>query len=474
MAPQRSPGQARHRSPGETPRAAHPRRRAAVVGAGGVGLAALKNLRAVGFDVVGFDLADEVGGNWYIHGPTSRVYESTHTISTKPFTQFPDFPMPDDWPDYPHQSQMGEYMRRYADHFDLRRHIRLGTEVVRVEPLDPGDPRTGWCVTSRGPQGEHQDEVDVVVVANGHNWRPKMPQIPGNFSGDVIHSADYKSASVLRDKRVLVVGAGNTGCDIAVEAAQQGRAVWHSTRRGYWYAPKYAFGKPADQISALVSGLRTPMWLKQRLMHATIRATVGDHAKRGLPRPDHAILETHPIANSLLPYYVGQGDITPVPDVERYDGSAVVLADGSTIEPDLVVFATGYLAEFPFLDSRLLDVRNGRPHLALNMVPRSVDTLVVAGLYQPDSGVFTIAHWQGVLAAELLDAATGQPEACEAIRRTVLRPLEGATSESDLLSGGAHFASSTRHYYEVGHQDYLRALDRTVAAVRAVRTQVAA
>jgi hypothetical protein len=290
-----------------------------------------------------------------------------------------------------------------------------------------------------------------------------------------MHSAEYKSASVLRDKRVLVVGAGNTGCDIAVEAAQQGRAVWHSTRRGYWYAPKYAFGKPADQINALVSGLRTPMWLKQRLMQATIRATVGDHARRGLPRPDHAILETHPIANSLLPYYVGQGDITPVADVARYDGPHVVLVDGSMVEPDLVLFATGYLAEFPFLDPSIIDTDDGgRPRLALNMVPTRVDTLVVAGLYQPDSGVFTIAHWQGVLAAELLDAATSRPQESDAIRRDVLQPLAEVTSESPLLSGGARFASSTRHYYEVGHQDYLRALDRTVASVRAVRARVAA
>ena len=435
----------------------------------------MKNLRAVGFDVLGFDLADEVGGNWYIHGPTSRVYESTHTISTKPFTQFPDFPMPDHWPDYPHQSQMGEYLCRYADHFDLRRHIRLRTEVVAVRPHDPDDPRTRWRVTSRGPDGTHDDDVDVVVVANGHNWRPKMPDVPGHFDGQVMHSAEYKSASVLRDRRVLVVGAGNTGCDIAVEAAQQGRAVWHSTRRGYWYAPKYAFGKPADQINALVSGLRTPMWLKQRLMQATIRATVGDHARRGLPRPDHAILETHPIANSLLPYYVGQGDITPVADVARYDGPHVVLVDGSMVEPDLVLFATGYLAEFPFLDPSLIDTDDGgRPRLALNMVPTRVDTLVVAGLYQPDSGVFTIAHWQGVLAAELLDAATSRPQESDAIRRDVLQPLAEVTSESPLLSGGARFASSTRHYYEVGHQDYLRALDRTVASVRAVRARVAA
>ena len=457
-----------------TSRRSTPHRRAAVVGAGGLGLAAMKNLAAVGFDVVGYDLADEVGGNWYIHGPTSRVYESTHTISTKPFTQFPDFPMPDDWPDYPHQSQMGEYLRRYAHHFDLHRRVRLSTEVVAVEACDPDDRRTRWRVTSRGPDGEHVDEVDAVVVANGHNWRPKVPQIPGEFSGTVMHSAEYKSAEVLRGRRVLVVGAGNTGCDIAVEAAQQADRVWHSTRRGYWYAPKYAFGKPADQINALVSGLRTPMWLKQRLMQATIRLTVGNHARRGLPAPDHAILETHPIANSLLPYYVGQGDITPVPDVERFDGDRVVLTDGTTVEADLVVFATGYLAEFPFLDSELLTLRDGRPHLALNMVPADVDTLVVAGLYQPDSGVFTIGHWQGVLAAELLDLATSDPVAADAVRRDVLRDLADATSDDPLLSGGAHFASSTRHFYEVGHQDYLRALDRTIGSVRAVRSRVAA
>ena len=111
----------------------------------------------------------------------------------------------------------------------------------------------------------------------------------------------------------------------------------HSTRRGYWYAPKYAFGKPSDQVNDLISGLRTPMWLKQRLMHATIRLTVGDHAKLGLPRPDHTILQTHPIANSLLPYYVGQGDITPVPDLVRFDGRCVELADGARVEVDLVV-----------------------------------------------------------------------------------------------------------------------------------------
>ena len=446
---------------------------AVVIGAGGVGLAAVKNLVAAGFDVTGFDMADEVGGNWYIDGPTSRVYESTHTISTKPFTQYPDFPMPDHWPDYPHQRQMGEYLRRYADHFDLRRRIEMRTQVTRVEPVDAADPRTAWDVTAVGPTGTRTLRVDSVVIANGHNWRPKIPDIAGEFDGEVMHSAEYKSAEVLRGKRVLVVGAGNTGCDIAVEAAQQAAGVLHSTRRGYWYAPKYAFGKPSDQINDLISGLRTPMWLKQRLMHATIRLTVGDHAKLGLPRPDHTILQTHPIANSLLPYYVGQGDITPVADLVRYDGRCVELADGARVEVDLVVLATGYLPDFGFVADDVLDIADGRPQLALNMVPSRFDTLAVMGLYQPDSGVFAIAHWQAVLVAEVFDAAMTSTRESDRVRREVLDRLQGTTSAHRAVSGGVRFARSTRHDYEVSHQDYLRAIDRTIAAVRRARQAAA-
>ena len=97
-----------------------------------------------------------------------------------------------------------------------------------------------------------------MVVANGHNWSPKLPRYEGleEFRGEVIHASSYKDPAQLRGKRVLVVGAGNTGCDIAVEAAQQAARCWHSTRRGYWYAPKYVLGRPADQVNDTLLALR--------------------------------------------------------------------------------------------------------------------------------------------------------------------------------------------------------------------------
>ena len=201
----------------------------AVVGAGPHGLSALKALLQAGIPADGFDRAADLGGNWNFGGPTSRVYESTHLISSKPFTQFPDFPMPDAYPAYPSHGQVRAYFDAYARHFGLRERITFGAEVVRVEAVG-----TRWDVTVARDGRRATLRYDAVVVANGHNWSPKMPDYPGlaDFAGEVIHSADYKSADQVRGRRVLVVGAGNTGCDIAVEAAQNARATFHSTRRG--------------------------------------------------------------------------------------------------------------------------------------------------------------------------------------------------------------------------------------------------
>ncbi|MFX0594567.1 flavin-containing monooxygenase [Melissospora conviva] len=427
-----------------------------VIGAGASGLTAVKNLREHGFDVDCYERETGVGGAWNWRHDRSPVYAATHLISSKPFTQFPDFPMPDDWPDYPHHSMLLSYFERYADHFDLRRHIWFGTEVVRVEPAE-GER---WDVTTRSTGGYGVERISryaAVIVANGHNWSPKMPEYEGlaDFRGEVIHASAYKDVKQLRDRKVLVVGAGNTGCDIAVEAAQAAAACWHSTRRGYWYAPKYVLGRPADQVNDAALRMRLPIWLRQWLFHRILRLTVGDLTRYGLPRPDHKVYETHPIANSQLVYYAGHGRIRPVPDVARFDRYDVELTDGRRIEPDLVVLATGYLPRFEFLAPGLLgDEESGRPSLYLNTFPAGRPTLAVAGLVQPDSGIFPISHWQTVLIARALRLRRTDPRRAEAfaerVRSGVGQRYAGRVKES------------SRHWFEVGHVDYLRAVQRAL------------
>ena len=193
-----------------------------VIGAGPSGLTAIKNLRDHGFGVDCYERETGVGGGWNWRHDRSPVSSGTHLISSKPFTQFPDFPMPDEWPDYPKHSQMLAYLEHYADHFELRPHIWFGTEVIKVEPAD----QDRWDVTTRstgGYGGERIHRYTAMVIANGHNWSPRMPEYEGiqDYKGELIHAAAYKDSAQLRGRKVLVVGAGNTGCDIAVEAAQQ-------------------------------------------------------------------------------------------------------------------------------------------------------------------------------------------------------------------------------------------------------------
>ena len=435
-----------------------------VIGAGASGLTALKNLREHGFDVDCYERETSVGGAWNWRHDRSPVYASTHLISSRPLTEFPDFPMPDGWPDYPHHTQLLAYLERYADHFDLRQHVWFGTEVLRVEPAE-GDR---WDVTTHGTGtggAERTQRYAAVVVANGHNWSPKLPAYEGQdaFRGTLIHSAAYKDPAQLRGRKVLVIGGGNTGCDIAVEAAQQAAACWQSTRRGYWYAPKYLLGRPADQVNDGMLRWRVPLRLRQWIFERMHRFVTGDPARFGLPKPDHRPFESHPIVNSQLVYYTGHGRIVPVPDVARFDGAAVELTDGRRIEPDLVVAATGYLPRFEFLAPGLLDADDeGRPDLHLHAFARRYPTLAVVGLIQGDAGLLPLAHWQSVAVARWLRLRAASPQRAAAVQeRESQRPVR-RWSRTGMVD-------TSRHWFEVGHADYLRTLEQLLSDLEPAR-----
>jgi cation diffusion facilitator CzcD-associated flavoprotein CzcO len=433
-----------------------------VIGAGASGLAAIKNLVEQGFDVDCFERETGVAGAWNRRHDRSPVYASTHLVSSKPSTQYPDFPMPDDWPDYPHHSLLLRYLEHYADHFDLRRRIWFGTEVTRVEPGEEGY----WDVTTRGARGgaERTARYAGLVIANGHLWSPNQPQYDGlgDYQGKVMHSSAYQDAAQLRGRKVLVVGAGNTGCDIAVEAAQQASKCWHSSRRGYWYAPKFVYGRPADQVNDTLLRLRVPLRLRQWALQRTLRRTVGDLTRFGLPAPDHKILETHPIVNSQLVYHLGHGDLTAVPDIKRFERHSVVLADDREIEPDLVVFATGYRPRFDFLAPDLLGAdAQGRPRLPLHAFSRAYPTLFVAGMLQPDSGLFPLVHWQTVVMARWLRLRETDPARARAF-------WSSAFPSDERLHAGP-VKDSSRHWFEVSHVVYLRALQRLLTGLETAR-----
>lgn len=352
------------------------RDRFAVIGAGfsGLGMAAAMTRHGLAFDLLEAD--DEVGGNWY-HG----VYETVHIISSRKTTEYSDWPMPASYPDFPSAAQMLAYLRGYAERWGLRRHLELSTRVTYVEP-DPAAPGA-WLVTLALPDGSAQRRsYGGVIVANGHHWDRRLPQVPGELTIPLLHSRDYKTHHVLDGKRVLVIGGGNSACDIVVEAARFGSSAHLSLRRGYWFVPKTLLGKPTAEL------LRPwmPLAVQRAIIKALVRVAVGRYQDYGLPAPDHEPFEHHPTINSELLHYLRHGRITPHPDVRAWRGDEVEFVDGTRERFELVVAATGYHVSFPFLAPGLVDFARGMPELIGGVAPPAQRNLFVFGLGQPRYG----------------------------------------------------------------------------------------
>jgi cation diffusion facilitator CzcD-associated flavoprotein CzcO len=423
-----------------------------VIGAGSSGLAAAKNLRQQGIAVDVLERNDQLGGNWCYGQPNSSVYASTHTISSKRLTEFTDYRMPGHFPSFPHHSQIFEYLKAYAAHFGLYDAIEFQTSVDRVEPHGPS-----WHVTlSTGQCRRYQG----LVVANGHNWDPRWPDFPGRFDGPIMHSAEYKTPDVLRGRRVLIVGAGNTGCDLAVEAALHADKAFHSLRRGYHFIPKFLFGRPSDVVGEKLLRLKLPDWLRRFVVRKVLQFSVGDLRRYGLPAPDHDLFASHPIVNSQLPYYVAHGRITPKPNVAQLFGNRVRFEDETSEAIDLVIYATGYKISFPFLDRQFLNWRDDRPSLYLNVFHPRYDNLFVIGLIQPDSGQFGLVDYQSRLVARFVAAARAGSPLAEQFRRA---KADGADSPNR----SNHYLDTPRNLLEVEHFSYRQRLERELTRLKA-------
>jgi hypothetical protein len=421
--------------------------RVAVVGAGASGLPAAKKLRDAGFEPVVLERGPGVGGIWRYGAAGSPVYRSTSLISSKRMTQYRELPIGDALPPYLSHQQALAYLERYARTFDLLPLVRLGVEVRSARRL----PEGGWELELATPAGAAVERFAALVVASGHHHQPLMPSFPGSFAGELAHASAYREPEPYRDKRVVVVGAGNSGCDIAVELAGVAERVFHSLRRGYHYVPKFAFGMPADEFGDRIRRLGVPARAFQLMARLSATMVLGPPERVGLPRPDHRLFESHPIVNSQLYYALGHGRITPKPDLRRLDGDEVEFADGSRERVDVVLCATGYRVAVPFLDADALNLRDGLPVLFKNVFHPRFDDLFFVGFLQPNSGIWFLAELQAELvAAELRSGALR--------RRGLIRDAQ-ETRYFDYLR-------SERHHLEVDYLRYERDLRRLLRVAR--------
>ncbi len=311
----------------------------AIIGAGPVGISAARALKISGIEYDQFEAESDLGGNWR-HG----VYKTAHIISSRKTTEFPDFPMPDDYPDFPSAAQMLAYLDNYAAHYSLRENINFNYRVEKVSPEG-----NGWRLVFANGENRFYGGV---VICNGHHWSRRWPHYDGKFSGEIIHSKDYKDPEQLRDKKVLVIGGGNSACDIAAEAARVAKSAHLSLRRGYWFLPKTVFGKPTAEL--LTTAM--PVWMQRIYIAILLKIVLGDYRQYGLAKPDHKIFEKHPTINTELLHYLKHGKITPHSDIKQFDGNSVEFIDGSKENFDLIVCGTGFNVSIPFLEPGLVTI----------------------------------------------------------------------------------------------------------------------
>lgn len=420
--------------------------RCAIIGAGSSGIAAAKALHAHGLDVTVFEVSDRVGGNWVFDNANgmSAAYRGLHINTSRERMQYPDFPMPKSYPDFPHHTHIAEYFDAYVDHFGFRDRIRFQTRVERTERGTNG----GWTLTLGDGSSER---FDALLVANGHHWDPRWPEpaFPGadTFEGTQLHAHQYRDEEALRGRDVVVLGMGNSAMDIAVESSSVARHTYLAARRGAWIVPKYAFGRPIDQLP---NDPRVPFRIRQAIIEKVLLAQTGPPERYGLPKPDHRFGEAHPTVSGRILDRIGHGTVVPKPNIARLDGDRVHFVDGTSVPADVVVYCTGYKITFPFFDADLISAPDNRIELFRRVFHPDFDDVFFVGLLQPLGATMPLAAAQGEWIADYLRGEYALP-APPAMREDIRR---------DMAAMRRRYVSSKRHTIQVDFDDYLRALDR--------------
>lgn len=405
-----------------------------IIGGGPGGLCMARALKRQGLAYEQFERHSDFGGVWDLENPGTPMYESAHFISSRDLSGFLDYPMPKHFPDYPSNRQILEYLRSFALAFGLYDKVRFNSAVERVDKDEDGH----WVVTlSNGERRRYR----ALVCATGCNWDPNMPEIKGHFSGEIRHSVTYRRPEEFKGKRVMIIGAGNSGADVACDAAANADKALISLRRGYHFIPKHIFGLPADEVGE--KGPQLPMWLTRLLFGGILRLVNGNLSRFGLPKPDHKLFESHPLLNSQLLHHLQHGDIQVRPDVSHYEGDQVVFKDGSRETLDLVLYATGYKWSCRYATD-YFEWKGGRPQMYLSIFSRQHHNLFGIGYLETNSSAYKLFDNEAHLIACYLADQLQRP--------LMAREFEALIQHDEPdLSGGIQFVKSQRHevYLEV-------------------------
>jgi len=434
-----------------------------IIGAGSSGIAACKVFHEAGIPFVCYEAGDQVGGNWVFQNKNnmSSAYRSLHINVSTLQMEYSDFPMPEDFPDFPSHFLIAKYFNDYVAHFGIKNKIRFNSTVTKTVRLDDGL----WEVsaTTIMPSGEVEKETqlfDALLIANGHHWDPRWPEpgFPGNFDGIEMHSHHYidpKDPHDFTNKNVVIVGMGNSAIDIACELGHQGvsDSVYLSVRRSNYIFPKYIAGKPFDRLLkhpskddylAVFFRKYTPPWVQDKLVKLFLGIYGGNPQNYGLQAPSHGVLDAHPSISDDICIRLGSGDILPMTNIKELKGHRVLFDNGTEVDVDIIIYATGYKITFPFLDEKFMEAKDNELPLYHRMINPAYDNLFFLALVQPLCAMMPIAEEQSKFLAAYLTGKYHLPE----------RSVMEQETHDYYYSTKNSYVNSKRHTIQIDCQSY--------------------
>lgn len=422
----------------------------AVIGAGAGGLCAAKNLRAKGFEVTIFEAGSRIGGLWVYENDSgmSTAYRSLHINSEARVSSFNDFPFPDDTPLYPDTALMERYFTDYAAHFGLTPLIRFRHKVTALRPEG-----NDWVVETDSSPAQR---FDGVVVACGHQSVPRHPPQIEGFAGRYLHSAQYRVPDPFRDERVLVIGPGNSGVDIAADVCSVTQMTFLSARSPVLIMPRLMFGVPQSRILGKVEKPFLPWRFRVWARTMLTRLFHGRMEQWGFRTPKS---RTHPISHPTLIAMIAWDRVRAKPGITGIDGQTVSFTDGSSERIDSIIACTGYETALPFLPEGSSPMNGHQIELYHRVVHPGMPGVYFIGFFDVTGGSnIRMMDDQAEYIAAITNAEVRLPEP-DAMRRSI---------EDDKAYQRSQFPDSPRYGLELDPVRYRKLL---AAAYRASGVQ---
>lgn len=438
--------------PGNVPRAP---RRYAVIGAGASGLCFAKYLLQNGLgEVELFEIGTQIGGLWCIDNDSgnSSAYETLHINTARNLTNFSDFRFADDVQPFPDHRDMHRYLVSYADHFGLTSRIRFRSKVVSLRPAP--NHRTD------APQWEIETErgevhrFDRVVVANGHLSKPlHLPEYRDGFTGEYLHSHDYRSPKPYVGKRICVIGVGNSAVDIASDVCVTSPRTVLVARSGVMIGPKLIFGVPFTDLTMKLYRRWIPDKLRRRIIAFLVFLVHGRMTDLGF-KP--LTRRAHPTTSAVVVQHIAYRRIIVKQGVSRIEGQRIHFVDGSSEEFDTLIACNGYEIDLPFISPDIVPVRNNSVDLFKRMIVPDWPGLCFAGMFNTTTALNLVYEAQARWFCAIEKGESVLPDAGE------MR----ADIEAKKQWIARYYKESLRHTIEEEHLFYLEELRQSLAQGR--------